>query len=126
MEIRQGIDITSVRRMKEAIERRGLRFIQRVFTREEQAYCEAKRMKYEHYAARFAAKEAVMKAVGVKRKDRFRFREIQIRRQATGKPYAYLSPIMCERFGLTGKFQMELSMAHEREYAIATVLIVLP
>ena len=70
MEIRQGIDITSVRRMKEAIGRHGRRFLDRIFTPGEQAYCESKRMKYEHYAARFAAKEAAMKAFEVRRENR--------------------------------------------------------
>jgi holo-[acyl-carrier protein] synthase len=126
VEIRQGIDVVNVKRMERAIQRGGDRFLRRVFSDEERAYCESKRMKYEHYAARFAAKEAVMKAVQVKRRDRFRFREIEVRRQATGKPSVYLSPTTCKRFGLPAKFQMELSMAHEREYAIATVLLFLP
>ena len=126
VEIRQGIDITSVRRMKEAIERRGLRFINRIFTPSECDYCETKRMKYEHYAARFAAKEAAMKAMEVSRENRYRFHEIEVRRHATGKPFVFMSPASRKRFGLPKKFQMELSMAHEREYAIATVLLILP
>ena len=83
-------------------------------------------MKYEHYAARFAAKEAAMKAFEIRRKDRFRFREIQVRRRPTGKPYIHLSAETRKRFGLPDTYQVELSMAHEREYAIATVLLVLP
>ena len=126
MELRQGIDIASVKRMGEAIKRRGSRILQRIFTAEERAYCESKRMKYEHYAARFAAKEAVMKAVGVKRKDRFRFGEIEVRRHPTGKPFIYLSETTRKRFGLPEKFQMEVSLTHEREYALASVLILLP
>ncbi len=126
MELRQGIDITSVKRMEKAIVRQGVRLVNRIFTSGERAYCEGKRMKYEHYAARFAAKEAVMKAVGIKRKDRFRFGEIEVRRQLTGKPYIYLSGVTRKRFGLPKKFQMELSMTHEREYAMATVLILIP
>ncbi|MDD5217668.1 MAG: holo-ACP synthase [Candidatus Omnitrophica bacterium] len=126
MDIRQGIDITNVRRMREAIERRGERFIQRIFTADERAYCESKRMKYEHYAARFAAKEALMKAVEVKRKDRYRFREIEVRRYPTGKPFIFLKDIMYQRFQLPRNAQIELSMAHERDQAIAVVLIVMP
>ena len=122
MEIRQGIDITSVRRMKKTIERRGMFFVRRVFTSGERRYCENKRMKYEHYAARFAAKEAVIKAIGVDSSSP-RFREIEIRRHATGKPYIYLSRRTRQSFGLPSKFQIELSLAHEREYAIASVII---
>ena len=57
-----GIDIVSVSRMRLAIERQGKRFLDRIFTKAEQAYCDTKRNKYENYAARFAAKEAVIKA----------------------------------------------------------------
>ena len=127
MEIRQGIDITSVRRMKEAVERHGKRFLDRIFTPGEQAYCESKRAKdakYEHYAARFAAKEAAMKAFEVRRENRYRFREIEVRRAPTGKPSLYLSPKSRKRFRVPEKCQMELSMAHEREFAVATVLVI--
>ena len=110
--------------MKAAIERRGLPFIKRIFTPQEQTYCESKRMKYEHYAARFAAKEAAMKAFEIRRENRYRFREIEIRRAPTGKPSIYLSPTSRKRFGLPKKYQIELSMAHEREFAIATVLMI--
>lgn len=126
MIIRQGVDITSVRRMQQAIERHGKRFIQRIFTSDEAAYCETKRMKYEHYAARFAAKEAAMKAFEVRRENRYRFREIEVKRAATGKPGIYLSEISRKRFRVPGNCQIELSMAHEREFAIATVVMILP
>ena len=124
MLLRQGIDITSVRRMEEAIRRRGKRFVQRIFTPAETAYCETKRMKYEHYAARFAAKEAAMKAFEVRRENRYRFREIEVRRAPTGKPFLYLSKISRKRFRVPARCQMEVSMSHEREFAIATVLMV--
>ena len=112
--------------MKEAIQRRGMRFVNRVFTAEERDYCESKRMKFEHYAARFAAKEAAMKAFEVRRKNRYRFREIEIRRHPTGKPFLYLSPASRKRFGLPKDIQMEVSMSHEREYAIASVVVIHP
>ena len=126
MNIRQGTDITNVRRIQKTIERHGDPFLNRIFTSAERSYCESKRMKYEHYAARFAAKEAVMKVVEVKKKDRLRFREIEVKRRATGKPHVYLSPQTQKRFGLPKKYQMELSMAHERDFAIATVIMMLP
>ncbi len=124
MVIRQGVDITDVRRMEQAIRRRGKRFIERIFTPSEAAYCESKRMKYEHYAARFAAKEAAMKAFEVRRENRYRFREIEIKRAATGKPFLYLAPVSRKRFRVPAKCQIEISMAHEREFAIATVLVI--
>lgn len=124
MEIRQGIDITSVKRMEQAISRQGKRFLTRIFTPEEQKYCDSKRMKFEHYAARFAAKEAFMKTASLRKGNRFRFREIEVRRLPSGKPFIYLSEKNRKRFGIPQKHQLELSMAHEREYAVATVILV--
>ena len=112
--------------MQQAIERRGEAFIKRIFTSGEKAYCESKRMKYEHYAARFAAKEAAMKAFEIRRENRYRFREIEVKRAATGKPFIHLSEVSRKRFRVPKNCQIELSMAHEREFAIATVLMVLP
>lgn len=124
MIFRQGVDISSVQRMQQAVERRGKRFLQRIFTPQEIAYCETKRMKYEHYAARFAAKEAAMKAFEIRREHRYRFREIEVRRAPTGKPGIFLSEVSRKRFRVPKNCQIELSMAHEREFAIATVLLI--
>lgn len=126
MEIRQGVDIVSVDRLEEAARRHGGRFLNRIFTAEEQAYCESKRYKYEHYAARFAAKEAMMKAMEIRRQNRFRFREIEVRRRPTGKPEIYLSKESAARFGFSDKARVELSMAHERRYAVSFVVVFLP
>jgi holo-[acyl-carrier protein] synthase len=126
VEIRQGIDITSVKRMEAAVRRRGKAFLDRIFTPDEQAYCQSKRMKFEHFAARFAAKEAAMKAFEIRRENRYRFRDIQVRRAATGKPFIFLTPEARKRFRVPEHCQIELSMAHEREFAVATVLMVLP
>ncbi len=126
MKIQQGIDIISVERFEEAVRRHGDRFLDRLFTADERAYCESKRFKFEHYAARFAAKEAMMKAMEIRRKNRFRFREIEVRRQATGKPTIFLSRESAVRFGFPEKAQVELSMAHERRFAVSTVVLILP
>lgn len=126
MQMRQGVDIISVERLEEAARRHGERFLNRIFTPEERAYCETKRFKYEHYAARFAAKEAMMKAMEIRRKNRFRFREIEVRRRPTGKPEIFLKPESRSRFGLPEKIQVELSMAHERTYAVSFVVLFLP
>lgn len=126
MKIRQGIDMVSVERLEEAAKRLGGRFLNRIFTKEERAYCESKRFKYDHYAARFAAKEAMMKAMEIRRQNRLRFREIEVRRRPTGKPEISMSPESRERFGLPKNVQIELSMAHERTYAVSFVVLVLP
>ncbi len=126
MQIRQGVDIVSVERLEEAARRHGERFLNRIFTTEERAYCESKRYKYEHYAARFAAKEAMMKAMEIRRKNRLCFREIEVRRRPTGKPEITIGPESRSRFGLPEKIQIELSMAHERTYAVSFVVLLLP
>lgn len=124
MKISHGIDIVSVPRMQQTFKRSGAAFRRRVFTAAESAYCETKRMKYEHYAARFAAKEAAMKALTGLGHTVSNFRDIEVCRHATGKPYLHLAAATRKRLGLARSCQMELSMAHEREYAIATVVIV--
>lgn len=126
MKIFQGIDLVRVARMEQMIQSSGKTFLGRVFTAEEQAYCNSKRMKYEHYAARFAAKEAILKALKIKSKRGYRLSDIEIRRQPTGKPYIVLAPGLRKQLRIPTRTQMELSLAHEREYAIATVVVILP
>lgn len=126
MKILQGIDLVKVRRMEQMIVRAGKLFLGRVFSASERAYCDSKRMKFEHYAARFAAKEAVLKALRLRPKRGRRLSGIEVRRETSGKPYISLSMESRKRLGVPARAQIELSVAHEREYAIATVVIVVP
>ncbi|HOW58995.1 MAG TPA: holo-ACP synthase [Candidatus Omnitrophota bacterium] len=126
MKILQGIDLVKVSRIEQLIKRSGKKFLDRVFSAGEQSYCSSKRMSCEHYAARFAAKEAVLKALKVKPQKGQKLSEIEVRREATGKPFIVLSKVICRQLRLPAKAQIELSVAHEREYAIATVVIVIP
>ncbi|MFH1800025.1 MAG: holo-ACP synthase [Candidatus Omnitrophota bacterium] len=127
MKILQGIDLVKVERMERTIERTsGKAFLNRVFSAVEQAYCGSKRMKFEHYAARLAAKEAVLKALKVRPKKNRRLSEIEVRHEATGKPFIALSLKCRKQFHIPAQAQIELSVAHEREYAIATVVVVIP
>lgn len=127
MKILQGIDLVKVERMEKMIGRpSGRAFLERVFSAGEQAYCGSRRMKFEHYAARFAAKEAVLKALKVRPQKGQRLSGIEVRREATGKPFIVLTEKSRKQFRVPVKAQIELSVAHEREYAIATVVIVIP
>ena len=126
MKILQGIDLVKVVRMEQMIRRSGKSFLNRVFSASEQAYCGAKRMKFEHYAARFAAKEAVLKALKIRPRKGLRLSGIEVRHEATGKPFIAFNAESRRQFHLPAKAQIELSIAHEREYAIATVVIVIP
>ena len=117
-----GIDIVSVRRMREAIERQGARFLNRVFTKSEQTYCNRKRTKYESYAARFAAKEAVIKAKKGGR-GRYAFRDIEVVSGLRGAPSIYVSPKARMKLGLSSGAKFELTLAHERDFAVAAVVL---
>ena len=117
-----GIDIVSVRRMREAIERQGKRFLNRIFTKAEQSYCDRKRMKFESYAARFAAKEAVIKAKkgGA---GRFSFRDIEVVRGMRGAPSIGITSRARKRLKISPSAKFELTLAHEREFAVAVVVL---
>ena len=106
--------------------RSGKSFLDRVFSAAEQAYCGSKRMKFEHYAARFAAKEAVLKALKVRPRKGQRLSGIEVKREATGKPFIALTGESRKLLRMPAQAQIELSVAHEREYALATVVIVIP
>ena len=119
-----GIDICSVRRMERAIARGGVRFLNRIFTRREQEYCSRKRTKYENYAARFAAKEAVIKAKKGG-SGRYAFRLIEVVRGLKGEPLISISPRARKKFGISKKAKFELTITHEREFAVACVVMFL-
>ena len=125
MKILQGIDLVKVERMEKELTGRSSKvFLNRVFSVAEQAYCGSKRMKFEHYAARFAAKEAVLKALKVRPRKGQRLSGIEVKREATGKPFISLTAESRKQLRMPAQAQIELSIAHEREYAIATVVIV--
>lgn len=118
-----GIDICSVRRMAKAIERGGVRFLDRVFTKAEQTYCSGKRNQYEHFAARFAAKEALIKAKKGG-KGRYAFRYIEIVRNSKGAPSLRMDDRARKKLGISPTATFELTMTHEREFAVAAVAMI--
>ncbi len=81
-----GVDLVEVDRIREAIERHGVRFIERIYTPAEIAYVERKANRYERYAARFAAKEAGMKAIGTGWKRGVRWRDFEVTNLPSGAP----------------------------------------
>ena len=93
MRIRTGTDIIEISRVKESIESTNKKFCERVYTEKEREYCESKKMqKYQHYAGRFAAKEAVFKAISTKLNDKYAitWKDIEIIDDKEGKPYVHL------------------------------------
>ncbi len=113
-----GIDIVELERVAAALERHGQRFIDRVFTPIEAAIC---RGRPREFAARFAAKEAVMKALGTGARG-VAWREIEVLLNRRGKPLVYLHGRAQERAKEIDLDGLDLSMSHSRQYAIAFVV----
>lgn len=125
MIISTGIDLAEVGRIQAAIEdaRIGKRFRDRVFTADEIAYCEKKqRGKYESYAGRFAAKEAVMKALGRGWGAKVRWLDIEVARARSGKPEIVLHDKTAELAAELGIRRWALSITHTREHGLAFVV----
>jgi holo-[acyl-carrier protein] synthase len=118
--LRVGIDLIEIARVRRALERHGDGFRERCFTESERAYCDSKPNPAQHYAGRFAAKEAVGKALGSG--VYFTWREIEIRGRP--KPGVHLSGRTALYAERVGAGQIELSMTHSQELAAAVALVV--
>jgi holo-[acyl-carrier protein] synthase len=118
-----GIDIAEVPRIREVIERHGQRFLQRVFTEGEIQYCESKANRVERYAARFAAKEAGMKALGTGWNHGVRWRDIEVARKPGGRPTLLLHGKAAEFAAKLGTTNIALSLTHTAEQAVAQVIL---
>ena len=118
-----GIDIAEVPRIREAIERYGQRFLNRIFTEGEIQYCESKANRVERYAARFAAKEAGMKAIGTGWNHGVRWRDIEVARKPGGRPSLVLHGKAAEFAAKLGATNIALSLTHTAEQAMAQVIL---
>jgi holo-[acyl-carrier protein] synthase len=118
-----GTDIIEVQRVEDKI-RKGTGFREMVFTPHEIAYCEQQAASYEHYAARFAAKEALLKALGTGwGNGGVNFNEIEIRNNAAGKPELHLIGNAAGRYDQLNIKQILVSLSHVRSTAVAMVII---
>lgn len=125
MKICCGTDIIEIERIKKNIEdeKVGKAFVERVYTKKEIEYCESKKIqKYQHYAARFAAKEAVFKAISEQLEDKYSitWKDIEIINNQQGRPELNLIGI-----DLSNIEDIDLSISHCKEYAVATVTLLL-
>jgi holo-[acyl-carrier protein] synthase len=118
-----GIDIAEVERIAQSIARFGGRFKERVFTPDEIRYCESKANKAERYAARFAAKEAGMKALGTGWSRGVRWQDIEVRRPPGGRPTLAFHGRAGEIFAQLGGVRAHLSITHTEENAMAFVVL---
>ncbi|MBB5318386.1 holo-ACP synthase [Tunturibacter empetritectus] len=118
-----GTDLIETKRIKESIDRYGERFLERVFTAGEIAYCiRKKKNAAESFAARFAAKEAGAKALGTGISRGITWRELEVRREASGRPTLHLSGRAAELAKAMGVRRVQLSLTHSRELAMAVVV----
>jgi holo-[acyl-carrier protein] synthase len=116
--MRVGVDLIEIERIRRALERHGDSFKRRCFTEHEIAYCDSKPNPPQHYAGRFAAKEAVGKALGSG--VYFTWKEIEVRGRP--KPGVHLSGRTAQWAEKVGAAKIELSMTHSRELAAAVAV----
>ena len=119
MKIYIGTDIIEIERVKNSIESIGKKFIEEIYTQKEIEYCESKKaQKYQHYAARFAAKEAVFKAISFNLSNKYDigWKDIEILNDDAGRPYVNILKTDI-RIG-----DIDISISHCKEYAVSSVI----
>ena len=117
-----GADIAEVDRIEAAIARHGRAFLERVFTPQEIAYCERHRARGERFAARFAAKEATMKALGTGWRLGVRWVDIEVTREASGRPTIELRGAARQHADRMGVSRILVSLTHSGNIAFAEVI----
>ena len=118
-----GIDIVEVFRMRDAINKWGDNFLTKVFTNKEIKYSNSKRFAPQHFAARFAAKEAVVKAFGVARKYPLNWTDIEIFNNGEGKPVILFSNDALKLKKRKKVSEVVVSMSHSKNYAVANAIL---
>jgi holo-[acyl-carrier protein] synthase len=122
MIVGMGIDVAEVNRIAAVIESQKERFLRRVYTPDEVAYCEQFRNRYERYAGRFAAKEAAMKALGTGWSNGVRWVDLEVVRERSGRPTLSLKGKARKIADALGVKNIAISITHTAEEAIAQVI----
>jgi holo-[acyl-carrier protein] synthase len=118
-----GVDLAEVPRIRASVERFGERFVKRIFTEREIAYVERKANKFERYAARFAAKEAGMKAIGTGWRRGVRWQDFEVSNLRSGKPTLLLHGVAAQFAERLGVKNISLSLTHTEQYGMAHVIL---
>jgi holo-[acyl-carrier protein] synthase len=118
-----GVDLAEVPRIQASIERFGEKFIHRIYTPREIAYVERKANKFERYAARFAAKEAGMKAIGTGWRRGVTWQDFEVANLPSGKPTLLLHGVAAKFADKLGVKNVSLSLTHTRELGMAHVIL---
>ena len=116
-----GIDLVKIERMKDVVERWGEKFLERVFTEAEISYCYEKKNPYLSLAVRFAAKEALIKAMGSEIP--VSLTDIEVINSMKGKPIIKVNGRLEKFFREKAIMQISLSLSHEKDYGIACVVL---
>ena len=113
-----GTDIVEILRIREAVEKWGDTFLNKIYSEPEITYCYSRNDPALHLAARFAAKEACIKALSTSITDYISMKDIEVRNEPSGKPSIHI----CKNGTSLGRITLHLSLSHERQYAVATVV----
>jgi holo-[acyl-carrier protein] synthase len=119
-----GIDVVENARISDAIRRHGNRFIEKIYGTAEIEYCRAMKNPAPHFAARFAAKEAVSKAFGTGFAGQFGRKDVEVRSKATGEPFIVLHRGAAELAKRLQIGSVLISLSHCREYAVANAIVI--
>lgn len=119
-----GVDLAQIPRLRRVVERWANRFLRRVFTEEELAYCRRRRDPIPHLAARFAAKEATLKALGTGLRMGVNWREMEVRRERGEAPTMTLSGRCRAIADAKGGQRVLLSLTHDGDYAFAQAMLI--
>ncbi len=125
MKVTCGTDIIEISRIRKSIEEMEDKFIGKIFTTKEIQYCESKKaQRYQHYAARFAAKEAVFKAISTYLDDKYSisWQDIEIINNKAGRPEINIKKSI-DGLSIENIESMDISLSHCKEYAVANVTI---
>lgn len=115
-----GVDIIEIDRIRDVIDRHGDNFIHKIFTQTEINYCRSKKISYQHFAARFAAKEAFSKALSTGWRGEFNWKDIEISNNELGQPSITLYGKLAEKIG---KDRVLISLSHSDNSVVAFVII---
>jgi holo-[acyl-carrier protein] synthase len=117
-----GIDIVEVRRISRALQG-GDEMANRVFTEKELEYCRARKNQFQHFAGRFAAKEAALKALGTGWQEGIRWKDVEVVSDKLGKPLLNFQRRAKEFFDASGAQHAHVTITHAKEYAVAAVIL---
>lgn len=122
MVIGVGVDIVEISRITRALDK-GVSLMRKVFTPEEVSYCSQRKNRYQHFAGRFAAKEAALKALGTGWQNGIRWKDVEVTAGKMGRPELQLHGKASEVFQQSGARQALVTITHSDNYAVAVVIM---